>query len=239
MQLTSNTYDEFAPQYTAMITAQEKAGVQSSPMMPPFLQVVGDVSGLTVLDAGCGEGYLSRILAERGASVTGMDISTPLIEIARTKAFADQITYQVADLSQPLPAYQGQFDLITSFFVLNDVPDHRGFLTTLGSVLKPGGRLVLFMNSPYAFVMRNFVTDYFAPGLAFPYRGLAQAGVKVYFYQRTLEEYLDASFAAGFQLQRLVDVRTPQGSNFKRWKESLIPEGYEFPEFMILSLMKQ
>src|ERR1051326_5295582 len=94
MQPTRNTYDECAPQYTAMITAQEKAGVQSSPIMSPFLQVVGQVSGLTVLDAGCGEGYLSRILVKLGANVTGIDISAPLIEIARTKAFADQMSYQ-------------------------------------------------------------------------------------------------------------------------------------------------
>lgn len=239
MQPTRNTYDEYASQYTAMIGAQEKAGVESSPLMSPFLRVVGNVSGLTVLDAGCGEGYLSRILAQRGAKVIGIDISAPLIEIARTKAFAEQITYQVADLSQPLRSYQGYFDLAVSFFVLNDVPDYRGFLTNLGSVLKPGGRLVLFMNNPYSFVTRNFVTNYFASGQAFPYLGLADLGVKVHFYQRTLEEYLDACFAAGFQLQRLMDVRTPADSGFKRKKDSLLPEGYEFPDFTVLSLVKK
>jgi SAM-dependent methyltransferase len=148
------------------------------------------------------------------------------------------MSYQVADLSQPLPTYQGHFDLVASFFVLNDVPDYRGLLTTLGSMLKPAGRLVLFLNNPYSFVTRNFVTNYFASGQAFPYLGLADLGVKVHFYQRTLEEYLDACFAAGFQLQRLVDVRTPEGSGFKRKKDSLLPEGYDFPDFTILSLVK-
>jgi 2-polyprenyl-3-methyl-5-hydroxy-6-metoxy-1,4-benzoquinol methylase len=237
MQPTSNTYDQFASQYTAMIARQEKAGVEASPLMTPFLQVVGDVSGLTVLDAGCGEGYLSRILAQRGANVTGIDIASPLVEIARTKEFAEQISYQLADLSQPLPAYQDHFDLVTSFFVLNDIYDYRGFLTTLGSVLKHEGRLILFMNNPYSFVIRSFVPDYFASDQAFPYLGMAEAGVKVHFYQRTMEEYLDACFAAGFQLQRLVDVRTPEGS-FKRRKGSLLPEGYHFPYFTILSLVK-
>lgn len=234
---TSNTYAQFASQYTAMMSAQEQAGVEASPIMPLFLQVVGDVSGLKVLDAGCGEGYLSRILVQRGADVTGIDIAAPLIEIARTKEFADQIRYELADLSQPLPAYQDHFDLVTSFFVLNDIYDYRGFLVTLGSVLKRTGRLVLFMNNPYSFVMRNFISDYFASDQALPYLGMAEAGVKVHFYQRTLAEYLDACFAAGFQLQRLVDVSTPPGS-FKRRKESLLPEGYNFPYFTILSLVK-
>ncbi|HZR40986.1 MAG TPA: class I SAM-dependent methyltransferase [Ktedonobacteraceae bacterium] len=237
MQPTRNRYDEFASEYEAMMEKQEKAGVEANPMMSSFLQVVGDVSGLTVLDAGCGEGYLSRILAQRGANVTGIDVSAPLVEIARTKAFADRISYQVADLSQPLAAYQGYFDLVASFFVLNDVYDYRGFLRTLGAALKYGGRLVLFMNSPYSFVMRNFVSDYFASDQAFPYLGMADLGVKVHFYQRTLEEYLDACFAAGFRLQRLVDVRTPEGS-FKRRKDSLLPEGHDFPYFTILSFVK-
>jgi SAM-dependent methyltransferase len=238
MQPTSNTYDEFASQYTTMMAAQEKAGVEPGSNMSRFLQVVGDVSGLTVLDAGCGEGYLSRILASRGANVTGIDISPRLVEMARAKDPEGNITYQVADLSQPLPAYQDHFDLIASFFVFNDVSDYRGFLTTLGSVLKRAGRLVLFMNNPYSLVVRGHITDYFAAsGQAFPYRGMTEEGVRVHFYHRTLEEYLDASRASGFQLERLVDVPTPEGS-FKRRDDTLIPPGYHFPFFTILSLIK-
>lgn len=94
------------------------------------------------------------------------------------------------------------------------------------------------MNNPYSLVVRGHITDYFAAsGQAVPYRGLAEAGVKVHFYHRTLEEYLTASFAAGFQLQQLVDVPTPSGS-FKRRNDTLIPEGYHFPFFTILSLVK-
>ena len=72
---------------------------------------------------------------------------------------------------------------------------------------------MLFMNNPYSLVVRGHITDYFAAsGQAVPYRGLAEAGVKVHFYHRTLEEYLAASISAGFQLQQLVDVPAPEGS---------------------------
>jgi ubiquinone/menaquinone biosynthesis C-methylase UbiE len=198
--------------------------------------VVGEVSGLKVLDAGCGEGYLSRILARQGARVTGIDIAARAVEIARTKELAEQITYLVADLSQPQPTYQDSFDLIASYFVLNDVYDYRGFLMALGSVLKRTGRLVLLMNNPYGLVVKNYATDYFASGQAFTSRGMAAAGVKVHFYHRTMEEYLDACFAAGLQLERLVDVPAPEGS-FKR-DDTLLPLGYHFPFFTILSLVK-
>lgn len=237
MLTTRNRYDEFASQYAQKMTERELAGVESDANMARFLQIVGDVSDLTVLDAGCGEGYLSRILAQRGANVTGIDISSRLVEMARTKEPESTISYQVADLSQPLPAYEGHFDLVASYFVLNDVYDYRGFLTTLASVLKPAGRLVLLMNNPYSLVVRGHVTDYFAAsGQAFLYRGLAEEGILVHFWHRTLEEYLAASFAAGFQLQQLIDVPTPEGS-FKRRADTLIPEGYHFPFFTILSLV--
>lgn len=238
MPSPTNTYDDYAAQYAQLMAAQQAAVEDPDSTVSRFLRVVGDVSRLTVLDAGCGEGYLSRILARRGARVIGIDISPRQIETAQAKDHDSSITYQVADLSQPLPAYQSHFDLVTSYFVLNDVYDYQGFLTTLASALKPAGRLVLLMNNPYSLVVRSHITDYFAAsGQAFPYRGLAEEGVKVYFWHRTLEEYLSASFAAGFQLERLVDVPTPEGS-FKRRSDTLIPEGYHFPFFTILSLVK-
>ena len=232
-----DNYSDYASEYADMVKTREEKGIEQDPIMPPFLQVLGDVSGLTALDAGCGEGYISRILAHRGATVTGIDISARLIEMARAKDPQGHITYQVADLSQPLPAYQNHFDLIASHLVLNDVFDYRGFLSTLGLVTKSGGRMVLSMNNPYSFVLRSHITDYFDSGKQCAYRGMAEEGVKVYFYQRTLQEYIDACLAAGFQLQRLIDVPTPEGS-FKRRNDTLLPPGYHFPFFMILSFVK-
>lgn len=237
MEHQSNRYDDFALQYAELVAAREEAGIEHDPIMPRFLTLLGDVSGLLTLDAGCGEGYISRILARHGAQVTGIDSAASLIEIARAKDPAGSIVYQVADLSQPLPAYQSHFDLIASHLVLNDVYDYQGFLTTLGAVAKPGGHLVLSLNNPYSYVVRGHITNYFESGKAFPYRGMAEAGVKVHFYQRTLEEYLDACVSAGWQLQHLLDIPTPEGT-FTRRSDTFIPVGYHFPFFMILSLRK-
>ena len=237
MENKIDIYNDFAPQYANLVREWEEAGKEHDTLMSTFLKLLGDVSGLITLDAGCGEGYLSRILAHRGANVTGIDIAARLIEIARARDPEGKISYEVANLSQPLPAYASHFDLIVSRFVLNDVYDYRGFLTTLGLVAKPGGRLIISMNNPYSFVVRGHITDYFDSGKAYPYRGMAEEGARVHFYQRTLEEYLDASFAAGFQLQRLIDIPTPEGS-FKRRSDTLIPVGTQFPFFMILSFIK-
>ncbi len=236
MESKIDIYDDFASQYAELVATWEDEGIERNQVVPRLLNIIGNVSDLKVLDAGCGEGYLARILASRGARVTGIDISPRLIQIAQAKDIEGAIAYRVANLSQPLPEYRRHFDLIVSHLVLNDVSDYQGFIATLASVVKPGGRFVFAMNNPYSFVIRSHVTNYFDSGKTYQYRGLSEEGVKVHFYHRTLEEYLDAFLAIGFQLQRLVDIPTPEGT-FKRRSDTLIPEGYQFPFFMILSFM--
>lgn len=232
-----DVYDDYAISYSEMVTKREQAGIEQEPIMPHFLKLLGDISGLTALDAGCGQGYLSRILAHHGAHVTGIDISPKLIQIAREQDPDHQITYQVADLCHSLPEYRHHFDLVVSHFVLDDVYDYKGFLSTLASLLKPGHRMILSMNNPYSFVIRGHVRDYFDTGKPYSYRGMAEEGVKVYFYHHTLEEYLDACFAAGFQLQRLLDIPTPV-DRYKFQSDALMKPGYHFPFFIILILYK-
>ena len=232
-----DTYNEFAAQYAELVAEREAAGIEKEPSLPRMLEIIGDVSVLAVLDAGCGEGYLSRILAERGANVTGIDISPRLIELAHAKNGERKITYHVANLSQPLPEYQQHFDLIASYLVLNDVYDYKGFITTLGTTLKRGGRLVLSMNNPYSYVVRNHITNYFDSQATIFYRGMARRGVKVRAYQRTLEEYMDAFLSAGFRLQHLIDIPTPE-KVLNYLDDKLIPKGYQFPYFMVLGFIR-
>lgn len=230
-------YDSFAEAYAEMV-ARREADPARDLALAPLLAEIGDVAGLRTLDAACGEGYLARILARRGASVTGADLSARLIALAEDRAAASPtdppIRYLVADLSQPLPATLGRFALAASHLALNDVADERGFFRTVAEAVAPGGRFILSLNNPYSYVLRSHVKDYFAAG-RYSYRGMAEQGVAVSFYQRTLAQYLDAAFAAGWRLRRLSDVPTPEGS-FTRRADTLLPVGYSFPFFMILSL---
>ncbi len=203
-----------------------------------MLDLLGDITGLEALDAGCGEGYLARVLASRGAQVTGIDISPRLVQIARAKDPAGRIAYRAADLSAPLPEYTGHFDVIASYLVLNDVYDYRGFAATLSAVLKPGGRLVLALNNPYSYVVRKHVPDYFASGAAYPYRGMVAQGLQLHFYHRTLEEYLDAFLGRGLCLTKLVDLATVVNNAHQAPIDILLPAGYAFPYFMILAFAK-
>ncbi len=231
------TYDEYAAEYAREVAGLEEAGVEGDPLglLPRMLALLGNLDGLAVLDAGCGEGYLSRVLSSRGAKVTGIDVSPRLVRMAREKDPGGAIEYRVADLSEPLPDEEGRFDAVASRLALNDVRDHEGFIATLAAALKPGGRMVLAMNNPYSYVVRKHVSDYFETGGTHLYRGMAQQGVGVRFYHRTLEEYLDAFLAEGLRLTKLVDVpRVASNPNM----DTLLPEGYRFPFLMILAFTK-
>lgn len=236
MPRSQNTYDTYAREYAALVTARERGDVPD-PVAARLLAEIGDVRGLRALDAGCGEGYLARMLLARGARVTGVDVAGNLLALARARDADGAIAWLQRDLSQPVSELEGQFDLVASHLVLNDVPDCRGFLRTLATALRPGGRCVLSMNNPYSFVVRGHIKDYFGAEDMVLYRGMAEEGVEVYFFPRTLEEYIDACLEAGFALRRLIDIPTPEGA-FKRRSDTLIPLGYQFPFFMILSLRR-
>ena len=107
---------------------------------PAFLGMLPDIEGLDVLDIGCGEGHNTRLLADRGARVTGIDIAERFIGHARDAERREprDITYQIASAVE-LPFADATFDATTSFMALMDVPESDRALGEAYRVLKPGG----------------------------------------------------------------------------------------------------
>jgi 2-polyprenyl-3-methyl-5-hydroxy-6-metoxy-1,4-benzoquinol methylase len=232
VDVIANPWNEYATEYAQFIARREQTDLDHDDLLLRILELLGSLDAQDVLDAGCGEGFLSRILATYGAQVTGLDLSPRLIEMARAKDSDDVIDYGVADLSKPLPEFAERFDKIGSHLVLNDVYDFRAFAVTLTALLKPGGRLVLAFNNPYSSVVREHVPDYFDTGAIGVYGGLSKQGVKAHYYHRTLEDYLDAFLDAGLRLAKLADVSAPAG---REWR---FPAHYRFPFFMVLAFDK-
>lgn len=82
--------------------------------------------GSTVLDAGCGEGMLSVMLAKHGCIVTGVDLSEPNIEACKKygadEGVSERVTFVVGD-AEHLPAADRSFDYVVSSHVLEHLPD--------------------------------------------------------------------------------------------------------------------
>lgn len=94
-----------------------------------YLDLLGDVEGKTVLDVATGTGRLALDLAERGADVTGVDISQEMLDVAEQKAEERDldITWEQMD-AEDLDVDDDAFDIVTSQRFLHLVPDHQPYV---------------------------------------------------------------------------------------------------------------
>ena len=108
------------------------------------LAALGDVSGKRVLDCGCGEGRFARMLAERGAKVTGLDLSSRMIVHARA-AEAEQplgIEYVAASMVEMPMFGEATFDAVVAYLSILDVLEFEKAYAEIARVLKPGGQFL-------------------------------------------------------------------------------------------------
>ncbi len=115
--------------------------------------------GTRVLDVGCGVGRWSRLLASKGAQVTGVDLSPTMIAQAQRRAAADGVAdrcqFQVQDLSKL--DVGGQFDLVLGVTVLQHILDGdllRSAVQRMTGHMAPGGRMILLEAAPTTVVNR-------------------------------------------------------------------------------------
>jgi SAM-dependent methyltransferase len=144
-----------------------------------------------VLDAGCGEGYGLRMLAEAGAPrVVGVDLEAPVVEHVRaTYAAADpRIEAHVAELMS-LPLSDDEVDLTVSFQVIEHLHDIPGYLRSLRRVTRPGGTVLIATPNRL-----TFTPDSDVPLNPFHTREFAA------------EELHDELVAAGFAVTELLGV---------------------------------
>ncbi len=98
-----------------------------------------------VLDAGCGMGRYMRVAQASGARlVVGMDLSWSLKGAARVLSGLERVALVRGDLLR-VPFLESQFDQIYSLGVLDHTPDPRAAFLQLARLLKPGGRIVIWV----------------------------------------------------------------------------------------------
>jgi 2-polyprenyl-3-methyl-5-hydroxy-6-metoxy-1,4-benzoquinol methylase len=105
-------------------------------------EAVRHAAGRDVLDVGCNTGYGTIRFVPVARRVVGVDVSPRAIDAARQRA-VDGPPEFVLGSGFELPFGDAEFDLVTSFQVLEHVPDPRAFLANLAKVTRPGGQIIL------------------------------------------------------------------------------------------------
>ena len=226
---------EFFKAYAQMSRSQ--LGLQGAGEWQQMKRLFPDVTGMDVLDLGCGYGWHCRYAAEQGAAtVLGIDRSERMIREAHARNAAEGVTYRVCGLAEyEYPAER--YDLVISNLVLHYMEDLEEVYSRVYRTLRHGGTFLLNMEHPTftAGVRQEFssdgtwpVTDYYVPGE----RRTAFLGHEVVKYHHTLEQILNGLLKAGFALKAVEEAMPPE-----QWRQ-LMPEEMRRPMMLLVKAEK-
>jgi len=105
-------------------------------------------SGWTVVDAGCGDGYLTEVLADRFARVIAVDHSGERLRAAGKRLRSRRATFLRGEVDA-MPLRRGFADAVFLSLVLHHVPEIKSALAEARRVLRPGGRVVVLDLAPH------------------------------------------------------------------------------------------
>jgi SAM-dependent methyltransferase len=195
---------------------------------PFVLEAAGDLTGLQVLDLGCGEGYVARQLAARGAaSILALDISEGMIERARAAEEAEPlgIDFRVADCAAGLSLEPASFDLAVAVFLFNyvDTAAMTRVLEAVHAALRPGGRFLYTIPHPLLPFLREHEAPFYFDAAGHGYfagRDVQFEGriwrrdgidVPVRCVHKTFGDYFEAMRSAGFRgMPRVTELRATE-----------------------------
>lgn len=159
--MAQNIYDDpvFFAGYSRLPRSVE--GLAAAPEWPALRALLPRMTGLRVVDLGCGFGWFCRFARGEGAArVLGLDISERMLARAREETRDKAIAYERADLEQ-LDLPQAAFDLAYSSLALHYVEDLGRFFATVHRALVPGARFVFSIEHPIFMAARRpgWITD--------------------------------------------------------------------------------
>jgi SAM-dependent methyltransferase len=174
---------------------------------PATLSLLPDVSGLRVLDAGCGPGIYAEWLLDRGADVVGVDVSERMVALAGER-LGGRGEFVRADLDAPLDFLEdASFDLVLAPLVIDYVREWGPMFRELHRVLRPDGLLVFSVEHPFSDFSYRHMSNYFdVEVVECTWRGFRKP-VPVRSLRRPLGRLLNALIEAGFVIDRFHEPR--------------------------------
>lgn len=141
-------YDTIAKEYSESMG--EQGDFYHKTQIDPFIyEIIGNPKGKVIYDIGCGNGYIARNLAKKGARVFASDISSELIKIAKDKSKNLDITYSIQDATDFTGFRDEQFDVVVMNMVVHYIEDLDKLFKDISRVLKKSGILALSTSHPF------------------------------------------------------------------------------------------
>ncbi len=115
-------------------------------ILPNILRLVEPKKGETILDLACGQGFFAKAFAQKGATLTGIDISEELITIAKQESM--HITFHVGSAEALSMFKDKSFDKAVIVLAIQNIEHINKVLSEVARVLKAGGTFHIVMNHP-------------------------------------------------------------------------------------------
>jgi 2-polyprenyl-3-methyl-5-hydroxy-6-metoxy-1,4-benzoquinol methylase len=207
-----NTYDDIAEWYDQWVGTHS---MHDDPFFTAVEALMGDVSERRICDLACGQGRVSRYLADQGAHVVGIDLSAKLLEIARhhEEELPRAITYLHADAQSLDSENVGTFDGVICSMALMDIPDLALTINSVRHILQADGWFIFSILHPCFHTSQSgesalpegvvrTIGSYFVEGY---WRSDTRTGPpgKVGAYHRTLSTYINTLSDAGLIVERM------------------------------------
>jgi ubiquinone/menaquinone biosynthesis C-methylase UbiE len=218
--------------------------------------MLGDVKGKQVLDLACGQGIFSRMLADKGANVIGLDLGQELIDIAEKKneSYKFKVHYFQGASNDLYMIKDGSKDIVVCVLALQNIEKLQETMGEISRVLKKDGKFVAVLNHP-AFRNPRHTHWGYDEHEKIQYRRvdeyLSESKVKIDMtpgsredkkftvsFHRPLQVYMKAFSKSGFAVSRLEEWQSHRESGKGPRKESEDKARKEIPLFLCLEARK-
>lgn len=218
MQKNKKYWEDIASEY-AKIISEVGDPRHEQVVNPAVFELLGNLNDKVVLDAGCGNGYLSRRIAKTAKKVIGVDLTEELIKQAKNQHNPQNVEFMLGNLEN-LPFDNEVFEVVLTNLVLIDVENLNLVVSELARVLKKGGRLVMstlhpcFENPPRTYSwwtedkkirIGRVVQKYFDTGLIKDDNQQMESGQVYQHYHYMISDYLNAFSYAGLTLKKTIE----------------------------------
>jgi 2-polyprenyl-3-methyl-5-hydroxy-6-metoxy-1,4-benzoquinol methylase len=194
------------------ISLIESNGIESRKLVTnkAILDTILSAKPVSVLDIGCGEGWLAKELYDHGIAISGVDVIHGLIEKAREKVNGDFYVASYEDIASNRISFSKLFDVIVINFALIGKESAENLLAALPQYLSPNGNLFIQTLHPYS---RKVLDDYISGWKKGSWDGLGDQFTMPYeWYFRTMEDWIQLLGQSGFQKIKVTEIVHPHSA---------------------------